>query len=64
MIEILGSSGSRSNKSHTTCIRVSKHAVIDAGNILYGLGSEAEDIEHIFLTHSHLDHILDCGFLL
>jgi HD-GYP domain-containing protein (c-di-GMP phosphodiesterase class II)/ribonuclease BN (tRNA processing enzyme) len=63
MIEILGSHGNRSEKFHTTCIRVSKHSVIDAGNIIYGLKDEAKEIDNIFLSHSHLDHILDCGFL-
>ena len=63
MIEILGSHGNRSEKFHTTCIRVSKHTVIDAGNIIYGLKDEAKEIDNIFLSHSHLDHILDCGFL-
>jgi HD-GYP domain-containing protein (c-di-GMP phosphodiesterase class II)/ribonuclease BN (tRNA processing enzyme) len=63
MIKILGSHGNRSEKFHTTCIQVSKHTVIDAGNIIYGLGNQAKDIDNIFLSHSHLDHILDSAFL-
>ncbi len=47
MIEILGSHGNRSEKFHTTCIRVSKHSVIDAGNIIYGLKDEAKKILNI-----------------
>jgi HD-GYP domain-containing protein (c-di-GMP phosphodiesterase class II)/ribonuclease BN (tRNA processing enzyme) len=62
-IRILGSHGNRSEKFHTTCIQVSKHTVIDAGNIIYGLGNKAKDIDNIFISHSHLDHILDSAFL-
>ncbi len=63
MIKILGSHGNRSEKFHTTCIQVSKHTVIDAGNIIYGLKEKASDIDNIFFSHSHLDHILDSAFL-
>ena len=63
MIKILGSHGNRSEKFHTTCIQVSKHTVIDAGNIIYGLGDKAKEIDNIFLSHSHLDHVLDSAFL-
>ncbi len=59
----MGSHGNRSAKFHTTCIQVSNHTVIDAGNIVYGLGDKAKDIDNIFLSHSHLDHILDSAFL-
>ncbi|RLA80852.1 MAG: phosphohydrolase [Epsilonproteobacteria bacterium] len=62
-IKILGSHGNRSDKFYTTCIQVAKHTVIDAGNIIYGLGNKAKDIDSIFLSHSHLDHILDSVFL-
>ena len=63
MIKILGSHGNRSDKFHTTCIQVSKNSVIDAGNIIYGLKEKAVNIDNIFLSHSHLDHILDIAFL-
>jgi hypothetical protein len=42
MIEILGSYGSKGEKFHTTCIRVSRHTVIDAGNIIHGLREKAK----------------------
>lgn len=62
-IKILGSNGNRSDKFHTTCLQVSKHTVIDAGNIIFGLKKQAKDIDNIFLSHSHLDHVLDAAFL-
>jgi len=62
-IEFLGTSGTRTPTQGTTCVRVSKHCVIDAGNLINTLGDDIFTIEHIFLTHSHLDHIIDIPFL-
>ena len=62
-IEFLGTSGSKATSQATTCLKVSKHCVIDAGNIIAGMGTHVYDIEHIFLTHSHFDHIIDIPFL-
>ncbi|MCX6072937.1 MAG: HD domain-containing protein [Campylobacterales bacterium] len=62
-IEFLGTSGTRTPTEGTTCLRVSHHCVIDAGNLIGGLGHQLLDIEHIFLSHSHLDHIVDIPFV-
>jgi len=63
-ITILGANGSISKESFSTCIRVSQHTVIDAGNIIRGLGKDANLIENIFISHTHLDHIIDIAFLI
>lgn len=63
-IKILGAQGSVSVNSYTTCIQVSKNTLIDAGNIMHSLGINAQYIENIFLSHAHLDHIIDSGFLM
>lgn len=63
-IKILGAYGSKSSDLNSTCIQVSDSITIDAGNILKALGNEAKNIEHIFLSHSHLDHIIDIPFLI
>ncbi len=63
-IKILGALGSRAENANTTCILISKDTVIDAGNIMQGLGEDAKYINNIFFSHSHLDHIVDCAFLL
>lgn len=62
-IEFLGTGGTRTPSQGTTCVRVSKHCVIDAGNLINAFGDDVFTIEHIFLTHSHLDHIIDIPFL-
>lgn len=62
-IEFLGTGGTRTPNQGTTCLRVSNHCVIDAGNLINAFGEDVFTIEHIFLTHSHLDHIIDIPFL-
>lgn len=62
-IEFLGTSGTQTPEQGTTSIRVSKHCVIDAGNLIRRMGRDIYDVEHIFLTHSHLDHIVDIPFI-
>lgn len=63
-IKILGAFGGKTNKNNNTCIQVSKSIVVDAGNILAGLQNDAKYIDHIFLTHSHLDHLNDIAFFI
>ena len=62
-VRLLGADGSKSTDAGTSSLQVSTSIVIDAGNIVQGLGKDARNIEHIFLTHSHLDHIVDIAFL-
>ena len=62
-IDFLGTGGTRTPTQGTTCLRVSEHCVIDAGNLINTFGDDVFTIEHIFLTHSHLDHIIDIPFL-
>ena len=63
-IRILGAHGGKGLKSSTTCIQINANSVIDAGNILRGMDEEAVNVDNIFLTHSHLDHISDIPFLI
>ncbi len=62
-VRMLGASGSKSAEAGTSSLQVSEQIVIDAGNIIQALGDDAAKIGHIFLTHSHLDHIVDLAFL-
>lgn len=62
-IKFLGVNGARTKEKGSTSIQISKNAVIDGGNLVYGLGDSMIDIDTIFLTHPHLDHICDIPFL-
>jgi ribonuclease BN (tRNA processing enzyme) len=63
-IRVLGCSGSIAAGSRTTSFLVGEHVLVDAGT---GVGDltldEMARIEHIFVTHSHLDHVLAIGLL-
>ena len=63
-IKILGASGSKAKNINTTSFQIFKDIVVDAGNILNALGDDALEINHIFLTHSHADHITDLPFII
>jgi len=63
-LRFLGASGSKSYKGDTISILLDDTSVIDAGNILKPLGERAKEIENIFLTHSHMDHIHELPFLI
>lgn len=63
-ITILGASGGRGIDKNTTCIKVNDNIIIDAGNIISALGDESLFVDHIFLTHSHLDHVIDIPFMI
>ena len=63
-IKILGASGSKSKHLNTTSFQIYKDIAVDAGNIMNALGDDAQYIDHIFLTHSHADHITDLPFVI
>jgi len=63
-IQILGASGTKSKGFGTSAFLLNKENVIDAGNLVDPLQEESAEIENIWLTHSHLDHIADIAFIL
>jgi cAMP phosphodiesterase len=63
-IRVLGCSGSIAAGSRTTSFLIDDDVLIDAGT---GVGDltldEMARVEHILVTHSHLDHVLAIGLL-
>lgn len=57
-VRVLGCSGAISKDCRTTSFRIDEDVLIDAGT---GVGDltldEMHRIDHVFLTHSHLDHV-------
>ncbi len=63
-IRVLGCYGNQMLQYRTTCLIVNKTIAIDAGALTAGLSFEEQlMLDHIVITHSHLDHIKDLAFL-
>jgi cAMP phosphodiesterase len=64
-VKVLGCSGGIGGKHlRTTALRVDNDVLIDAGTGVADLSlTELSMIDHIFLTHSHLDHIATIPFI-
>jgi ribonuclease BN (tRNA processing enzyme) len=58
-IRVLGCSGGIGDGRHTTSFLVDEDVLIDAGSGLTQLSRAAlARIDHLFITHAHLDHVL------
>lgn len=58
-VRVLGCSGGIAAHQHTTSFLVDDDVLIDAGTGVTTLAvSQMQAIDHVFLTHAHLDHIL------
>ncbi|MEC5208472.1 cAMP phosphodiesterase [Vogesella perlucida] len=63
-LTILGASGGLAGGTDTTCLRLGSRVLIDAGTGLAALDSHTmADIDHVLLTHGHLDHVCSLAFL-
>lgn len=64
-LTILGCSGGIGSGRHTTCYKVDDDILIDAGTGITTLSLEQLlAIDHVVVTHAHLDHVLGLPLLL
>lgn len=64
-LTILGCGGGIGSGRHTTCFQLDDDILIDAGTGITSLSLEQlARIDHVFLTHSHLDHVLGLPLLI
>jgi ribonuclease BN (tRNA processing enzyme) len=63
-IKVLGCSGGIGGSLRTTSLHVDEDVLVDAGTGVGDLSLEAlAKIDHIFVSHSHLDHVTSIPFL-
>ena len=64
-LKVLGCSGGFGKGHHTTSFLINESLLIDCGTGVGQLAhNELKKINHIFITHCHLDHIVSLPFLL
>ncbi len=64
-LRILGCSGGIGGNMRTTAMLLDKDVLIDAGTGVGDLSlAEMAEIDHVFVTHSHLDHIVSIPLML
>lgn len=63
-VKVLGSCGSRVPGHQTSCLLIEENVVVDAGGITAKLSVEEQSsIDHVLISHAHLDHVCDLAFL-
>jgi ribonuclease BN (tRNA processing enzyme) len=64
-VQILGASGGIGGSARTTSLLVDDDILIDAGTGVGELSLAAmQRVDHVFLTHSHLDHVACLPFMM
>ncbi len=62
-IKVLGAYGSKFKNCGTSSFYLNEKNVIDAGNLVIQLEEKSANIQNIWITHSHLDHISDIAYI-
>ena len=63
-VRVIGAHGGVAPGARATSYLIDETLLIDAGSVAEGLTlDEQAKIDHIFLSHAHLDHIKDLAFL-
>jgi len=63
-VKVLGAYGTKAKNCGTSSIYLNSKNVIDAGNLLLPLETKCLDLENIWITHAHLDHIVDIASMM
>ena len=64
LLKVLGASGSKTKTTGTISLQIDKNILIDAGHIFQNYDGDTNEVEHVFISHSHFDHILELPFLI
>jgi ribonuclease BN (tRNA processing enzyme) len=63
-VKIIGCHGGVTKNYHATSILIDEKLLIDAGSVAQALDIVDQlKINHILISHAHLDHVKDLGFI-
>lgn len=63
-VRVLGCHGGETPRHRTTCFLIDERVTIDAGALCRALDLDAQArIDHILVSHSHMDHVKDLALL-
>ncbi|WP_455757871.1 MBL fold metallo-hydrolase [Sulfurimonas sp.] len=64
LVKVLGAFGTKAKGYGTSSFFLNDKNVIDAGNLLVTMDEKSANIQNIWITHSHLDHICDIAYII
>ncbi len=64
ILEAVGVDGSKQYGCHLCSMMLGEHVLLDAGSASMLSGGRQEEVKTVLLTHAHLDHVLELGFML
>jgi len=63
-VRVLGCHGGETPRHRTTCFLIDERITIDAGAVCRSLTlDEQVGIDHMLISHSHMDHVKDLALL-
>ncbi|MBN2587977.1 MAG: 3',5'-cyclic-nucleotide phosphodiesterase [Candidatus Fermentibacteraceae bacterium] len=63
-LDIIGVDGSKQYGCYLCSMLLGESVLLDAGSASMLSGSQQQNVEMVLLTHAHLDHVLELGFMI
>lgn len=63
-LDIIGVDGSKQYGCNLCSMLLGESILLDAGSASMLSGSQQQNVEMVLLTHAHLDHVLELGFMI
>lgn len=63
-LDVIGVDGSKQYGCNLCSMLLGESVLLDAGSASMLSGSQQQNVEMVLLTHAHLDHVLELGFMI